>query len=156
MAWRTKNFAVCPLNIFTLAFLFYSAQWPALTNLWVIARINAKRQAISGSIEKNNQGKSDSLAAWTKRWMNTGVNLRHHEKYKNNSGVAGRWNWSRIFLSGKWRRKKKKPGYFFFAFTFFFGLVLPCEPRKILPFLVFLSPFPIKTTPPSFHITNNT
>jgi hypothetical protein len=51
---------------------------------------------------------------------------------------------------------KKKPGYFFFAFTFFFGLVLPCEPRKILPFLVFLSPFPIKTTPPSFHITNNT
>jgi hypothetical protein len=53
-----------------------------------------KRQKTSNFrlYKKNNPGKSNSLAAWTKRRVNTGVNLRHHEKYKNNSGGAERWN----------------------------------------------------------------
>jgi len=34
--------------------------------------------------------------------------------------------------------------HFFFLGGFFLGLVLPCEPRKIFPFLVFLSPLPIE------------
>jgi hypothetical protein len=77
------------------------------------------------------------------------------QKTKNIQGLPNAEIEAEIFFQAKEGAKRKNQVISFFLLLFFFGLVLPCEPRKILPFFVFLSPFPMEITPPSPHITNN-
>jgi len=46
-------------------------------------------------------------------------------------------------LSDDRKRETGATDHFFFFPPFFLGLVLPCDLRKVLPFLVFLSPLPM-------------
>jgi len=114
----------------------------------VISTINAKKQAISGAAEKyspcsrkplcgpvRNQGKpGPGCAAWK--------NVSTFQALSADGVEA-------VCLFRVKGDARAKPDHFFFSFAFFFGLVLPCELRKIFPFLVFLSPLPMGSLPPS-------